>query len=348
MPHDLLDRVKTFARGARVTPFMALLAAFKVLLQRLSTEDDVVVGVPTANRNWAATEPMVGFFVNSLVMRTDLGGDPTFRTLLERVRQTAVGAFEHRNVPFERIVERLRPERTLGRNPLFQVTFQFQDASYGRQNSLTPQHAFPGLTIERLPIDTGTALFDLSVNLGEIEEGLGVLVEYSTALWDDGRIEAIVGQFVRLLEDGMHRPDAPISSLKWLDDDDKRQAEAFAVQSLGVESELRLDEPVHRRVARIAQTRPEALAVVAGDKKVTYGELFMRARRLAAELKRRGVTSEQVVAVCLPRGLGAVLAPVAILEAGAAYVPIDPVDPLRRRRRTIVDSGAKIVVTDTA
>ncbi|MEL7369604.1 MAG: condensation domain-containing protein, partial [Myxococcota bacterium] len=99
LPHDLLDRVKTFARGARVTPFMALLAAFKVLLQRLSTEDDVVVGVPTANRNWAATEPMVGFFVNSLVMRTDLGGDPTFRTLLERVRQTAVGAFEHRNVP---------------------------------------------------------------------------------------------------------------------------------------------------------------------------------------------------------------------------------------------------------
>ncbi|MEM7676463.1 MAG: amino acid adenylation domain-containing protein, partial [Myxococcota bacterium] len=201
---------------------------------------------------------------------------------------------------------------------------------------------------ERLPIDTGTALFDLSVNLGEIEEGLGVLVEYSTALWNDSRIEAIVGQFVRLLEDGMHRPDAPISSLKWLNDADERQAKAFAVQSLGVESELRLDEPVHRRVARIAQMRPEAPAVIAGDKEITYGELFMKARGLAVELKRRGVTSETVVAICLPRGLGSVLAPVAILEVGAAYVPIDPADPVRRRRHAIVDSGARIVVTDSA
>lgn len=346
LPHALLDEIKAFSRQARVTPFMTLLAAYKVLLKRLSGEDDVIVGVPTANRNWPATEPMVGFFVNSLVMRTDLGGNPTFRELLERVRSTAIGAFEHRNVPFERIVERLRPERTLGRNPLFQVTFQFQDASYGRQNSLAPRHEFPGLRIERLPIDTGTALFDLSVNLGEIEEGLGVLVEYSTALWEGERVEALVRQLLRLLEDGLRRPDAPISELSWLDDADRSKAKAFAEQSLHAASLPELGEPVHRRVARHAEERPDAVAVIASAQ-LTYGTLVTRARRLAVELVRRGAGPDRVVVVCLPRGLGTVLAPLAVLEAGAAYLPMDPADPARRRRATVADAGAAIVLTDS-
>jgi len=352
LPHALLGRVKAFAREARVTPFMALLAAFKVLLQRLSGEEDIVVGVPTANRNAPATEPLVGFFVNSLVMRTDLGGDPTFRELVGRVRTTAVGAFDHRNVPFERIVERLRPERTLGRNPLFQVTFQFQDASYARQNSLAPRLDFPGLTIERLPIDTGTALFDLSVNMGEIEEGLGVLVEYSTALWDGERIEALVRQLVRLLEDGMERPDVPISGLSWLDDADRSQALTHARQSLeGFSPGLavpELGEPVHRRVARHASERPDVPAVISRNGSLTYAELVAGARRLATELARHGAGPERVVAVCLPRGAATALAPLAVLEAGAAYLPLDPADPAMRRARAVSDAGAVAVVTDAA
>ncbi|MEM7198645.1 MAG: amino acid adenylation domain-containing protein [Planctomycetota bacterium] len=352
LPHDLLERLKTFAKTARVTPFMALLAAYKVLLQRLASADDVVVGVPTANRNWPATEPMVGFFVNSLVMRTDLGGDPTFRELLERIRATAVGAFQHRNVPFERIVERLRPARTLGRNPLFQVTFQFQDASYGRQNSLNPQHDFPGLEIERLPIDTGTALFDLSVNLGEIDEGLGVLVEYSTALWDGPRIEALVRQLIRLLEDGMARPDVPISALSWVDADDRAQALGFARQSHGAIAPAGpvppIVAPVHHRVARHAAARPDAVAVVAGGAATTYAQLVAQARLLATELSRLGAGPERVVAVCLPRGLGSALAPLAALEAGAAYLPLDPADPARRRCATAADAEAAAVITDAA
>ncbi|MEM7307339.1 MAG: amino acid adenylation domain-containing protein [Planctomycetota bacterium] len=344
LPHAQLERLKAFSREARVTPFMTLLAAYKILLQRLAGEDDVVVGVPTANRNWPATEPLVGFFVNSLVMRTDVGGDPTFRELLERVRRTAVDAFEHRNVPFERIVERLRPDRTLGRNPLFQVTFQYQDASYGRQNSLAPQHDFPGIEIERLPIDTGTALFDLSVNLGEIEEGLGVLVEYSTALWDGERVEALVRQLLALVEDGMARPDAPISRLAWLSETDRARTQAFARQSL--KGAPPVDELVHERIARFAQERPDAPAVIAGNAELGYGELVARAQRLAAELARHGAGPERVVVVCVPRGPGLPLAPLATLEAGAAYLPLDPADPVQRRRATVADAGAVAVVTD--
>ncbi|MEM7411461.1 MAG: amino acid adenylation domain-containing protein [Myxococcota bacterium] len=347
LPQALLDDIKRFAKEARVTPFMVLLAAFDVLLQRQSGQEDIVVGVPTANRNWPATEPLVGFFVNSLVMRTDLGGDPTFRELLERVRKTAVGAFDHRNVPFERIVERLRPERTLGRNPLFQVTLQFQDASYGRQNSLNPQHDFPGLSIERLPIDTGTALFDLSVNLGEIEEGLGVLVEYSTALWDGERIASLVRQLVRLVEDGMARPDTPISALAWLDAADRSQALVHARQSVERDDAVpSLGAPVHRRVAAHAAARPDAVALVDGNRELSYRELVARARRLAVVLAESGAGADRVVALCLPRGIGTALAPLAALEAGAAYLPLDPADPVQRRVATAQDAGARVVVTD--
>ncbi|MEO0424966.1 MAG: amino acid adenylation domain-containing protein [Pseudomonadota bacterium] len=345
-PPELLERVKRFSAQARVTPFMTLLAVFKVLLQRLCAEDDVVVGVPTANRNWPATEPLVGFFVNSLVMRTDLGGDPSFSELLNRIRQTTLGAFEHRNVPFERVVERLRPDRVLGRNPLFQVTFQYQDGSYGRQNSLTPQHDFPGLTIERLAVDTGTALFDLSVNMGEIDEGLGVLVEYSTALWDEGRIDGLMRQFTTLLEDAMARPEVPLHALTWLDGQDLDRADTFACQSLRAGEATPLGKPVHLRVFDHARSHPGMAAVVDADGvTLSYGELVSGALALASALIAAGVGDEDVVVVCLPRGPAIALAPLAVLMAGAAYLPLDPADPVRRRRATIIDAGASLVLT---
>ncbi|MEM9385014.1 MAG: amino acid adenylation domain-containing protein [Pseudomonadota bacterium] len=343
---ELLERVKQFSAQARVTPFMTLLAVFKVLLQRLCGEDDVVVGVPTANRNWPATEPLVGFFVNSLVMRTDLAGEPSFSYLLHRIRQTTLGAFEHRNVPFERVVERLRPDRVLGRNPLFQVTFQYQDGSYGRQNSLTPQHDFPGLTIERLAVDTGTALFDLSVNMGEIDEGLGVLVEYSTALWDGPRIEGLMRQFTTLLEDAMARPQAPLPALAWLDGDDLDRADTLACQSLRAAEQTPLSAPVHQRVFDHAEARPQAPAVVDADGVTwSFAQLVTQAQALAAALGATGVGAEDVVAVCVPRGTAIALAPLAVLMAGAAYLPLDPADPVRRRRATVLDAGAHVVLT---
>ena len=334
LPRRLSDSVSALSRRSGTTLFMTLLAAFQALLYRYTNQEDVVVGTPIANRTRRETEDLIGFFVNTLVMRTDLSGNPSFRELLRRVREVAIQAYAHQDLPFEKLVEELKPERSLSHAPLFQVLFAVQNAP---KSTLT----LSDLKLRELLIAGQRAKFDLSLYVGETEEGLRLTFEYNTDLFNETTITRMGRHFRTLLQGAVSNPDQPLRSLPLLDDAERHQ--------LLVEwTNTSVDYPrrcIHELFEEQARATPDACAVIFENQHTTFAELDQRANQLAHYLCRRGVGPEVVVAVCMERSVEMVVVLLGILKAGAAFVPVDPSYPAERVAFLLQDSRAPIVLT---
>ncbi|HEX3529710.1 MAG TPA: amino acid adenylation domain-containing protein [Thermoanaerobaculia bacterium] len=334
---ELTAALHTFARRRGATPFMVLLAAFKAVLRGWSGQDDVTVGSTIANRNRLETEGLIGFFVNMLVLRTDLGGDPGFRALVERTRETALGAFAHQDLPFERLVEELRPERDLQRTLFFQAAFQVLPAPPASLD-------LPGVGLEPFPLFARQVKFDLEVGLFDLEEGIAGTIGYDAALFDAATVDRLRGHFERLLAAAVADPGRSLAALPWLTPAEEHQAvrEWNDGRSFGAPATLRVDE----LFAAMARRQPAALAVSWDGGSLTYGELAASARRLASRLRRSGIRPEMTVAVCLDRSSGLLTALLGILQAGGAYVPLDPDAPRERLAYLVADAAAPVLITE--
>jgi amino acid adenylation domain-containing protein len=318
--------MRDLGRREGATLFMTLLAAFQTLLSRFSGQNDIAVGSPIAGRRHPETESLVGFFVNSLVLRTDLSGNPTFRELLARVRTTALEAYEHQDMPFEKLVEELHPDRNLGRTPLFQAMFAHQNVP---RNPLE----FRGLMARRVEITSTTAKFDLSLDTFEETDGLKTLWEYSTDLFDHGTIERMMGHFQTLLEGIVANPDQRLSDLPLLSE---QQTHQLLVQWNDSQKDLSKDKCVHELIEAQAEKTPDAVALACPstgqgeEQQLSYRELNSRANQLAHYLGKLGVGPEVLVGLYMERSPEMIIAILAVHKAGGAYVPLDPNYPLQR------------------
>ncbi|MFD3658968.1 condensation domain-containing protein, partial [Streptomyces sp. NPDC058620] len=308
---ETADALRAVAREGGATMFMTLLAAFDVLLSRYAGSEDVVVGTPVANRNRAETEDLIGLFVNTLVLRTDLSGDPTFGELLGRVRNAALGAYAHQDVPFEQLVDDLVTERDRARSPLFQVFFNYAKEDPRDDANLLEQGEAESRPREDIRIKGSAAgarlaLFDLTLRFGDTGEGgLSGEIEYSTALFDQATVEAMARHLVTVLDTvaldvGVRVGDVSVLSVG--------ERELVVEGWNGLSVGLPLVGGVHELVAEWAVVSPDAVAVVWGDECVTYGGLMGRASRLAHYLRGVGVGAESVVGLCVGRGVGLVVA----------------------------------------
>jgi amino acid adenylation domain-containing protein/non-ribosomal peptide synthase protein (TIGR01720 family) len=337
LPPDLPPKIKALARQEEATLFMAALAAFQTLLHRYTGQDDIYVGTPIANRTRAEIENIIGFFVNTLVLRGDLSGEPTFRELLRRARETALGAYAHQDVPFEMLVDALQPRRNLSRTPLFQVMFVLQNA---RRQKLE----LPGLTLSQLSSDTGAATFDLTLTLEDASEELRGVIEYNTDLFDEATIARMAGHFQVLLESAAANPDQPISTLPMLTGAERRQ---LLVEWNNTRADFPADLCIHHLFEAQAGRAPDAIAVRVKDEQLTYHELNQRANSLARHLQTLGVKPETPVGLCVERSLELVVGLLGILKAGGAYAPLDPAYPKERLAFMLDDSQAPILLTQS-
>ena len=334
VPLETAEAVRALGRREGTTLFMTALAAWQLLLTRYSGQEEVVVGSPVAGRTRRELEALVGFFVNSLPLRGDLRGDPSVAVLLGRVRETTLSAFSHQDVPFEKLVEELRVERSLAHSPVFQVMFTVQAASLA-----VPE--FPGVRVTPLPPETATAKFDLTLALLETGDGLAGELEYATDLFDAATAERLAGHFRLVLAGMAADPGRRVSEVPFLAEDEREQVLRAWNPTARPLPEFR---PVHLRVADRAAEHPHALAVSGEGESLSYGELAARSARLAGYLRRRGVGPETRVAICMERGADAVVAQLGVLAAGGAYVPLDPAYPAGRIAQVVRDADAPLLL----
>ncbi|MDN0200181.1 amino acid adenylation domain-containing protein [Streptomyces sp. S.PNR 29] len=327
------------AGKGRATMFMVVHAAVCVLLARMGAGRDVVLGTPVAGRSDTALEDLVGFFVNTLVLRADVSGDPTFAEVLERVRAADLAAYAHQEVPFERLVDELNPVRSLSRNPLFQVMLALQ-------NVPEPEWHLPGAQVRSASMVAPAARFDLAITLTERRDeqgapaGLTGDILYATDLFDEETVEALARRLARVLEQVAANPGLRLSDVDVLTDDERTRLTAdWNDTATAVPDAL-----VPELFTRWARRSPELPAVRCGEAVLTYGELEVRANRLARYLVGLGVGCEDRVGVCLPRSVDVVVAELAVWKAGAAFVPLDPEYPADRLAFMIADSGVRVVV----
>lgn len=340
-PPPLLAGLRRLAVQEDATLFMVLLTAFKVLLLRWTGTEDVAVGTPVAGRQTQGAEGLIGVFVNTLVMRTDLGARPTFREALGRVKETAVGAFSHQDMPFAQLVADLQSTRDLSRSPMVQVMFN-------QINVPMPSRLLPGLKVSFVELDRGGAQFDLSCTVTEIEGEERLTLEYNTALFGHATIETLLERFVRLLEGVTETPDADLWSLPLISESERRQLLARSGQAEPGEPEgksTREEETVHGLFEAQVRRTPDAPALRFGAEQTRYRDLNARANRLARRLLTLGVQPGHRVAVCLPRSPEAVTAILAVLKAGGSYVPLDPAQPPTRLALLLEDAQPTVLVT---
>jgi amino acid adenylation domain-containing protein len=334
-PKELTDQLNALGQRHGATLYMTLLAAYQVLLYRYARQEDIVVGSPIASRTRSEIEDLIGFFVNTLIMRTDLSGNPTFLELLERVRTTALGAYSNQDLPFEKLVEALQPERELGRIPLFQVWFVLQNAP---RISLQ----LPGLELRSMDVHNGTSKFDLGLFTVEKPDGLYCTVEYSTDLFEAATIKHLLTHYRKLLESIVEAPDRKLSELNLLNDDERKKVlVAWNDTSRPYPRERSLHQFIEDQVERT----PDAVALVYESQELTYRELNARANQLAHHLCKMGVGPEKLVAVCAQRSVEMVVALLGTVKAGGAYVPIDPEYPKSRLRVMLEDSDPPVLLT---
>ena len=335
LPKAIGSALSALSRQEAATLFMTLLAAFKVLLQCYTRQDDVVVGTPVANRNRLEIEGLIGFFVNALVLRTDLSGNPTFRELLRRVRKVCVDAYVHQDLPFERLVEELHIDRDLSRNPLFQVMFVLQNS---------PVHAveLPGLTLNPVIADGGTTHFDLTLHIVDTEQGLVATAAYNTDLFDTDTITRMLAHFQTLLEAIVEDPDRHLSELSLLTDAERQQV---LVGCSDIHQGYIPELSIHQLFEAQVERTPDSIALVFEDEQLSYRELNDRANRLAHSLRKLNVGPEVPVGVCLERSLEVVVSLLAILKAGGVYLPLDPAYPKQRIGFMLEDSRAPVLLT---
>ncbi|MEA2692634.1 MAG: hypothetical protein QOJ16_2021, partial [Acidobacteriota bacterium] len=337
LPRPLGESLGRFSRQEGATLFMTLVAGLSALLSRYAGQDDLAVGSPIANRTRAEVEGLIGFFVNTLVLRADLGGSPGLSALLVRVRERTLGAFSHQDLPFEKVVEAVAPERDTSRTPLFQVLFVLQNAPAGRLE-------LPGLNLEPLDLDWEAAKFDLTLTVAETGSGLAGSWEYDRDLFDATTVARLAGHFERLLAGAVERPELAIADLPLLGEVEREQVRVQWNDVPGVVERERAI-CIHERVAAQARRTPEAVALAWGGERLSYGALTSRARRLARRLRELGVGPEARVGVCARRTPDLVAALLGVLAAGGAYVPLDPGYPRERLGFMLEDSGSALVLT---
>ncbi|CAM3845459.1 non-ribosomal peptide synthetase [Kibdelosporangium persicum] len=336
VPAPLADTLRALARQHRASPFMVLLAAFQVLLARYAGQADVTVGVPVACRDHSRLQDAVGLFLNTLVLRTDLSGDPTFAEAVDRVRGGALEAFAHQDLPFERLVKALDPARDPSANPLFATMFVWQD---GTEAPVTAG----GLTFENVPVGDTSAKVDLSVSITEQPDGsLRGAVVFATALFDRATAQRVADHYVRLLTAAAAAPHTRIGALDMLGDIERHRVLVECNDTAVAWPETTLPG----MLAATALSTPDALAVVTDDSSLTYAELHTRANRLAHRLRGLGVGPETVVGVHLDRSSDHVAAVLAVWQAGGVYLPLDPELPTRRIEALAASCGTRLVITE--
>ena len=333
---ELTRALREYSRRKDVTLYMTLLAAFNVLLFRFTGQKDIVVGSPIAGQNRAELENLIGFFVNTLALRTDLSGEPSFNELLMRVREVCLGAYAHEDVPFEKIVEDLQPERNLERTPIFQTFFVLFNT---RKQSLQ----FPDLTMDLLDVDIGTAKFDLSLYCYELGDEVSGYIEYNTDILDDATGRRMAEMFDLLLQGIVADPDERISRLPLLIEAERQQT---LVTWNSTHHDYRRDICIHNLFEEQAQATPDAVAIIAGDEQLTFTEVNRRANQLAHFLQKLDVGPETRVGICLNRSAGMVIGLLGILKAGACYVPLDPSYPQDRLAFMIDDAQISLLLTE--
>lgn len=335
---SLSDSLNTLSRTHNATLFMTLLAAFQVLLHRYCNEDDIVVGTPIAGRNHTEIEPLIGFFINTLVLRTDLSGEPDFITLLSRVREVTLGAYAHQDLPFEKLVEVLRPQRSRSYSPLFQVAFVLQNKS---EQSLS----LSGLDVVTLETDSKTSKFDLALFMTESAEGLRATIEYNVDLFNAATIERMLGHLGVLLQGIVAQPTQSINKLPLLT---AVEHEQLLVSWNATTSDYPRNQCIHTLFSAQALRTPDEVAVVHGKTNLSYAQLNSLANQVAHYLRVQGVEKGSLVALCLARSPRMIITLLGILKAGAAYVPLDPDYPQQRLAFMLEDTQAKVLVTESS
>ncbi|GHO57934.1 non-ribosomal peptide synthetase [Ktedonobacter robiniae] len=337
LSEELSQALRALSQQEGVTLFMLLLASFQILLGRYSGQEDIVVGTPIANRTQAEVEDLIGFFVNTLVLRTDLSGSPTVREVVRRVREVSLGAYAHQDLPFEYLVERLQPERDRSRHPLFQVLFTLQQESQ-------PSEGLRQVEVEELALEVQQVKFDLALTVEAGARDMRVQLEYCTDLFTELSIERMLQHWQRVLEAMVQTPEERIERLPLLSAQEREQA-------LHTWNQTRQPVPVEmvpQLLVRQALATPQALAVQEATRALSYQELLRQARRLAAQLRRLGVGTEQVVGVYIERSVDLVVSLLGVWMAGGAYLPLEPGQPLERLCYQLKDAGACLVVTRSA
>jgi len=332
---DLTQQLKQLGQQEGATLFMLLLAAFQVLLFRYTGETELVVGTPMANRRRAETEGLIGFFVNTLALRTSLAGEPSWKALLQRVREATLGAFAHQDFPFEKLVEELLPERELSHHPLLQVSLSFKNASQ-LEVGLT------GLKVESISAPTNTAIIDVSMLLTEAGDGLEGGIVYSTDLFEEATVSRMSLHFQQLLEAMIVDPEQAITLAQMLTDAERSQ---LLVEWNQTPQPDPLQQTPHMLFEAQADRTPQAIALTYGQEQLSYQELDRRANQLAHYLKAEGVGPEVLVGVCVERSFEMIIAVLAIFKAGGAYVPLDPTYPAERLSFMIEDAGLTLLLT---
>ncbi len=335
LPVFLSDQLKELSRRAKVTCFMTLFAAFNTLLYRYTGQDDLLVGVPVAGRNRMETERLMGVFINTLTLRTELGGNLTFLELLQRICDVALQAYQHQELPFERLVETLRPDRDLSRAPLFQVMFQLRNLPQWNGK-------IPGLRVDRIRLDIGVARFDLTLEVEEMQTGLECTFEYSTDLFDPATIDRMRAHFQTLLEGITANPDQRLSDLPLITQSER---DRLLVEWNDTHKNYPSDKRIHELFEEQVERTPDSVAVVFEGEAVTYRELNRRANQLAHYLIGLGVGPEVLVGICLERSMKMVVAVLGVLKSGGAYIPLDPSYPRERLRFMLEDAQATLVLT---
>ncbi|WP_138571471.1 condensation domain-containing protein, partial [Pseudoalteromonas piscicida] len=318
--------------------FMGLHAAFSVLLSRYSNEQDIVVGTPVANREQSEVAELIGFFVNTLVLRSDLSGSPSFYDLLGQSKRCLLDAYDHQQVPFEQIVDRLQPERSLSHSPLFQVMLSLQNNDQG---SLS----LPGLELSMVEGGGQTAKFDLTLNMAEEAGGLGLYWEFNTAVFKDETIVRMAEHFEVLLSALLQSPERDVFSHELVT---SREREQLLESRQDIECFTPSRSCLHELFEEQAARHPEKIALVYEASRLSYGELNRRANQLARYLTAQGVKPDTLVGLCVERSLETVVGMLAILKAGGAYVPLDPANPQSRLTYMLEDSGVQTVLTSQA
>jgi amino acid adenylation domain-containing protein len=342
IPAPVTSFLRAISQETGTTMFMTLLAGFLALLSRYTGQEDLVVGSPIANRTRAEIENLIGFFVNMLVLRNDLSGDPSFVELLKRVKAVTVEAYANQDLPFEKLVEELKPERNLSHNSLFQIAVALQNISVTRPANAPPDASQSAAASAPPLIPTVTAKFDLTLSMFETEQEVLCSFEYNTDLFEPQKIARLAEHFQILLESAVAAPNAKISELNLLSEQEKRLL-LHEWNATGME--FQHDRCVHELFEAQVTRTPDATALICEDEQLTYRELNERANQLAHYLRRRGVKPEGLVAILMQRSIQMVVAFLGVLKAGGAYVPVDPTYPPERIRFMLQNSRASVLLT---
>lgn len=332
---ELLEELRVFSRHEGVSLFMTLLAAFYTLVYRHTNQDDLILGVPIANRNFGNVDRIIGFFANTLALRADMSGSPSFRNFLDQIKGLALESYDNQDVPFEKLVEHLNPKRSLSHNPIFQVMF-------GLHNTPPLKQELSGLILTPVDMNTGTSRFDLEVLVRETSDGLAVLAEYSTDLFDEATIERLMDRFEVLLRGFLKDPEQSISVLPVLT---AAERHLIVDEFNDTTRDYPTEKCVHQLFEAQAKKTPNAVAVIYEDQHLTYRELNQKANSIAHRLRELSIGPDSLVGLCVERSVEMITGIFAILKTGAAYVPLDPSYPVDRLKLMLEDSGASVVVS---